>query len=227
MSDFSFVTLDRELCDSHLESAVHAADPRDREHAIRAFALLASQVRASSQLSAVLQTLELALRTDESPSVRIASTWALAEVGEHSSAEALFVACDTDADATVRHHASEHLKRFPVRVQRGAALVVAGKRLVEARLDEPLHDHAHHPYRFLVEDLCVRCDAVAPIVPQGEEPWCFSCHGYVVLDCGAHVLSVFAASCSGAHEPVTRCAMCEDGSGPTDPNHSHIQGDAQ
>ena len=52
MSDFSCVTLDRELCDSHLESAVHAADPRDREHAIRAFALLASvQMAAASSRS--------------------------------------------------------------------------------------------------------------------------------------------------------------------------------
>lgn len=106
-------------------------------------------------------------------------------------------------------------------------MVVASKRVLDSRLGEALDDRVHRAYRFCAEEACVRCGNIAPIVPQGEEPWCFSCHGYVVLDCGAHVLSVFAASCSGAHEPVTCCAMCEDGSGPTDPNHSHIQGDAQ
>ena len=106
-------------------------------------------------------------------------------------------------------------------VDRAAEVLAAARAIVESRL--PYYDDArgHFPYRYILEDVCIRCDAEGPIVPQGAEPWCFKCHGYVVLDCGQHVMSCLQTSCGGEHDAVTRCGICEEDSKPHRRNHRH------
>ena len=100
-------------------------------------------------------------------------------------------------------------------------ILAAAEAIVARYLPCYSEDRAHRPYHYLVEGACIRCDSEGPIMPQGEEPWCFRCHGYALLACGKHVMSILAITCGGTHEENTHCAVCSHGASPISRNHTH------
>ena len=65
-------------------------------------------------------------------------------------------------------------------------------------------------YRYVCTWNCSYCDQLRPIAPWGEDPMCFECRGYTLLDCGKHVQPTTAISGGGEFMPVTTCAECSD-----------------
>lgn len=212
--------LDSELCAQHLESVMHAADARDRKQSADALASFVAGIRRDpDRCEAVELALRCAATDDEDPGVRQASVRALGELGCPSSAETLRNIGENDHSRAVQAAAFDALQRY--RTRHRSQIIEAAAELLRRTLPDPSRSSSHHPYRYLQKSTCTGCGADGPIAPQGDEPLCFDCLGYVVLDCGKHVLSKIAASCGGSHHVETRCAICEDGTAPTSPNHSH------
>ena len=76
-------------------------------------------------------------------------------------------------------------------------------------------------YDYNIEGLCLSCGDTEPLAPWGSEPWCFPCRGYLVLDCGEHIVDSLTAQCDGIHLPVTTCERCDETGDGKGSNHTH------